>query len=81
MGVNSLPMAVTRQHRGCDLNPGPSAPESSTLTTRLPLLLLSIFCNTTLSSVQFFFAHSVYVQLRTLRILTDLIVLLRVHDE
>jgi len=25
-----------RQRRGCDLNPGPSAPESSTLTTRLP---------------------------------------------
>jgi len=36
MGVNSLPKTVTRQHRGCDLNPGPSAPESSTLTTRLP---------------------------------------------
>ena len=26
----------TRQRRDCDLNPGPSAPESSTLTTRLP---------------------------------------------
>jgi len=25
-----------RQRRDCDLNPGPSAPESSTLTTRLP---------------------------------------------
>jgi len=36
MGVNSLPKTVTQQHRGCDLNPGPSAPESSTLTTRLP---------------------------------------------
>jgi len=36
MGVNSLPKIVTRQHRGCDLNPGPSAPESNTLTTRLP---------------------------------------------
>ena len=36
MGVNSLPETVTRQHRGGDLNPGPSAPESSTLTTRLP---------------------------------------------
>ena len=31
----SLPKTVTRQHRGCDLNPGLSAPESSTLTTRL----------------------------------------------
>jgi len=36
MGVNSLPKAVTRQCRGYDLNPGPSAPESSTLTTWLP---------------------------------------------
>jgi len=36
MGVNSLPKTVTGQRRGCDLNPGPSAPESSTLTTQLP---------------------------------------------
>ena len=35
MGVNSLPKTVTRQRRGCDLNPCPSAPESSALTTRL----------------------------------------------
>jgi len=35
MGVNSLPNTVTRQRRDCHLNPGPSAPESSTLTTRL----------------------------------------------
>ena len=34
--MNSLPKTVTGQRRGCDLNPGPSAPESSTLTTRLP---------------------------------------------
>jgi len=34
MGVNSLPKTVTQQR--CGLNPGPSAPESSTLTTRLP---------------------------------------------
>ena len=34
--MNSLPKTVTRQRRGCDLNPGPTAPESSTLTTRLP---------------------------------------------
>ena len=34
MSVNSLPETVTRQHRECDLNPGHSAPESSTLTTR-----------------------------------------------
>jgi len=36
-GVNSLPKTVTRHWScDCDLNPGPSAPESSTLTTRLP---------------------------------------------
>ena len=43
MGVNSLPKTVTRQRRGCDVNPGPSEPESSTLTTRLlsyPILIL-----------------------------------------
>ena len=34
--MNSLPKTVTRQRRDCDLNPGPSVPESSTLTTRLP---------------------------------------------
>jgi len=36
MGVNSLPKTVTKQLRGRNLNPGLSAPESSTLTTRLP---------------------------------------------
>ena len=35
MGVNSLPKTVTRQRRDCNLIPRPSAPESSTLTTRL----------------------------------------------
>ena len=34
--MNSLPKTVTRQRRDCDLNPGSSVPESSTLTTRLP---------------------------------------------
>jgi len=38
IGVNSLPKTVTRQRLGCNLDPGPSAPESSTLslTSRLP---------------------------------------------
>ena len=36
--MNSLPTTVTRQRRDCDLDRGPSAPESSTLTTRLPLV-------------------------------------------
>ena len=31
-----LGKSVTRQRRGCNLNPGPTVPESSTLTTRLP---------------------------------------------
>ena len=35
-GVNSLPETVTRQRRGCDLNRGPTALDSSILTTRLP---------------------------------------------
>jgi len=34
--VNSLPKTVNRQRRGYDLNPGPSVPESSTLTAQLP---------------------------------------------
>jgi len=36
MGVNSLPKTVIRQCRDCDLNPGPSVPESSMLTIQLP---------------------------------------------
>ena len=35
--MNSLPKTATRQRRDCDLNPGPSVPDSSTLTTRLPI--------------------------------------------
>jgi len=42
MGVYSLPNTVTRQRRDCDLNPGPSAPESSTLTTRLVRYMLCL---------------------------------------
>ena len=46
MGVDSLPktVTVTRQRRGCDLNLGPSAPESSTLTTRLPSHPINTVC-------------------------------------
>ena len=40
--MSSLPKTVTRQRRGCDLNQGPSAPESSTLTTRLPSHLFKV---------------------------------------
>ena len=35
-GCEQFAKNVTRQRRGCDLNAGHSAPESSTLTTRLP---------------------------------------------
>jgi len=41
MGLNSLPKAVTRQCRGSDSNPGLTAPESSTLSTRLPSHLVA----------------------------------------
>ena len=34
--MNSLPKTVARQRRDYDLNLGPSAPESRSLTTRLP---------------------------------------------
>ena len=36
MGVNSLNKTVTRQRHGCDLNSGPTVPESSMLTTWIP---------------------------------------------
>jgi len=49
--VNSLPKTVTRQRRDCDLNPGPSAPESSTLTTRLPSHPLIYMVYTTIKMV------------------------------
>jgi len=40
MGVNSLPKTATQQCDGCDLNPDPSAPESSTLTTQVAATLM-----------------------------------------
>ena len=49
--MNSLPKTVTRQRRGCDLNPGPSAPESSTLTTRLPSLHSAIYNRPNINTV------------------------------
>jgi len=44
MGVNSLPKTVTRQCRDCDLNLGPSAPESSTLPSHPCYKLQSGLC-------------------------------------
>ena len=42
VNVNSLPKTVTRQCRSSELNPDPTAPESSMLTTRLPSHLLLV---------------------------------------
>jgi len=42
MGVNSLPKTVTRQRRDCDLNLGPSAPESSTLNHSAAVFSFSV---------------------------------------
>ena len=48
--MNSLRKTVTRQHRDCNLNPGPSAPESSTLTTRLASHYISFMKLTNLNN-------------------------------
>ena len=40
--MNSLPKTVTRQHRSCNLNPGPTVPKSNTLTTWLLTTLFSL---------------------------------------
>ena len=49
MGVNSLRTTVTQQRRGCDLDPDPSAPESSTQTTQPstepPVIIIIIILN------------------------------------
>jgi len=39
MGINSLLKTVATQRHDCDLNTGPSAPEFSTLTSRLSIHL------------------------------------------
>ena len=49
--MNSLSKTVTRQCHGCDLNLGPSVPESSTLTTQLPFLLKKLHFLSTEGSV------------------------------
>jgi len=49
MGVNSLPKTVTQQRRGCDLNPGLTAPEFSygaTLTDSVVRKISAISKNT-----------------------------------
>jgi len=48
--VNSLPRTVTRQRRDCDLNPGPSAPESTRLPNH-PLPYIDYF---------YFFYHEIH---------------------
>ena len=59
MGVNSLPKTVTQQRRGCDWNPGLSAPESSTLTTRLPSHP-KVTCTLSLYKLRQSAEHSIY---------------------
>jgi len=59
MGVNSLPKTVPRQRRGCNLNLGPSAPQSSMLTTRLPSHP-SHLCGSNLSDLLLLPSLSVY---------------------
>ena len=54
MGVNSLPKTVTRQCRDCDLNPGPSAPESSMWLPSHPVrtqLFENVVCHSTNFSI------------------------------
>jgi len=71
MDVNSLPETVIRQRRSCDLNPGSTAPEFSTLTTRLPShvpigeITVIILCETVTSRVDtetLFSATNVYLR-------------------
>jgi len=57
MGVNSLPKTVTRQRCGCDLNPGPTAPESSTLTTQLPSHQVPPLCDSRVTNISKSFTH------------------------
>ena len=48
--MNSLPKIVTQQRRDYDLNPGPSAPESSTLTMQC-VEVFQLACETHVQSV------------------------------
>ena len=54
MGVSSLPKTVTRRRRDCDLNPGPTAPESSTLTMHSCLCTCHLFLHVFLFVCTFF---------------------------
>jgi len=54
MDVNSLPKTVIRQRRDCE-EPGPSAPESSTLTTWLPSHPLATLLATLLMITLYFY--------------------------
>jgi len=50
--VNSLPKTVTRQRRDCDLNLGPSAPESSTLNHSAAVFSFSVSGRLVVGSVR-----------------------------
>ena len=63
MGVNSLPKTVTRQRRGCDLNPGPfcawvqhanhsaTEPPTREIVIIISLCVYRVACNIKLSTV------------------------------
>jgi len=71
--VNSLPKTVTRQHHGCDLNPGPTAPESSTLTTRQTCNIMTCFMQTCNISTSFkYFVNSIFYVLHDIVHQTEL---------
>jgi len=70
MGVNSLNKTVTRQRHGCDLNSGPTVPESSMLTTWIPshstvahskpCLKRNVICKAKLQSLSRCNSHAAY---------------------
>ena len=68
--MDSLPKTVTRQRRGCDLNPGLSALESSTPTTRLAshpvtgITLHNIGASTLTPSIEYFWLRHWTAELR-----------------
>ena len=67
IGVNGLPRTVTRQLRDCDLNPGPSVPESSTLIVYRATLICSW---TYLSDIRRYMPHGPHAAARGTRIVS-----------
>ena len=57
MCVNSLPKTVTRQRRGCDLNPGPEI-QTDVVTVAAEQSFLSFVSSPVLASVGFWIQNS-----------------------